>query len=313
VRKWLLHIFLLISIPCFSQGEVNLVKDTIIQKNYTARKWAVGSFSVLGYGGSLYFLDKAWYQDYPRSSFHTFNDAGEWKQMDKIGHAWTTYNTSRIVSGLWQWAGVPKSKAVLLGTGSSLLYMTSIEYMDGRSSDWGWSWPDISMNVFGAALFASQELGWKEQKIQLKFSTHYVKYDQPDLDQRADKLFGNSWPEKMLKDYNAQTYWLSANLKSLVQSSKLPPWLNLAIGYGAGGMYGGYENIAYDKDGNLIFDRRDIQRYRQWYLSPDIDLTKIKTKSKFLKAGFFVLSAFKFPAPALEFSKGKFKLKGLIF
>jgi hypothetical protein len=301
------------SLPCFAQVETNPAKDSAVQKNYTARKWMVGSFSALGYGGSIFFLDKAWYQDYPRSSFHTFNDAGEWKQMDKVGHAWTTYNTSRIVSGLWKWAGMDKSNAVLLGTGSSLLYMTSIEYLDGRSSDWGWSWPDIGMNFFGAGLYASQELGWAEQKITLKFSTHYIKYEQSDLDRRANKLFGNSWPEKMLKDYNAQTYWLSANLRSITKNNKIPAWLNLAFGYGAGGMYGGYENLAYDKDGNVIFDRRDIERYRQWYVSPDIDFTKIKTRSKVLKTGFFVLNAFKFPAPAIEFSKGKLKLKGLVF
>ena len=65
----------------------------------------------------------------------------------------------------------------------------------------------MGMNLFGAGLYAAQELGWKEQKIQLKFSTHYINYEEPDLEQRANDLFGSSWPERMLKDYNAQTYW----------------------------------------------------------------------------------------------------------
>ncbi|RYF77588.1 MAG: hypothetical protein EON98_16250 [Chitinophagaceae bacterium] len=131
---------------------------------------------------------------------------------------------------------------------------------------------------------------------------------------RANDLYGSSFQGRLLKDYNAQTYWFSANIKSFFPKSKLPDWLNLSIGYGADGMYGGYENIAYSKtDGSVTFDRRDIKRYRQWYLAPDVDLTKIKTKSKLLKSVFSALNVLKFPTPALEFSNGRFKLKPIAF
>lgn len=269
------------------------------------RVWLTGAVSAIGYGGSFVFLNEAWYKGYPRSSFHTFNDGGEWQQMDKIGHAWTAYHTSRAATGLWKWSGLKPSTAVVLGTGSSLLYMLSIEYLDGRSAEWGWSWPDAGADIAGASLFALQELGWKEQKISLKFSSHRKHYETPALEGRANELYGSSLPERLLKDYNAQTYWLSANLKSLVPSWNLPRWLNLSIGYGADGMYGGYENRAFDKNGNLTFDRRDIHRYRQWYLAPDIDLTRLPVKSKFVKTVFFALNCLKFPAPSLELSNGK--------
>ena len=68
-----------------------------------------------------------------------------------------------------------------------------------------------------------------------------------------------------------------------------------------------------DKNGNITFDRQDIQRYRQWYIAPDIDFTKIKTNSKFLHVLFGALNSFKFPTPALEFSNKKIKLVGLAF
>ena len=68
-----------------------------------------------------------------------------------------------------------------------------------------------------------------------------------------------------------------------------------------------------DKNGNVIFDRSDIKRYRQWYLSPDVDFTKIRTNKKGLKVLFFVLSAVKFPAPTLEFSNGNFKGHWIVF
>ena len=106
----------------------------------------------------------------------------------------------------------------------------------------------------------------------------------------------------MIKDYNGQTYWLSANLKSFFPKSNLPAWLNVAVGYGAEGMFGAEENRWKNFEGNYI-NRYDIERYRQWYIAPDINFTKIKTKSKFLKATFFVLNSFKFPLPSIGFSK----------
>jgi hypothetical protein len=93
----------------------------------------------------------------------------------------------------------------------------------------------------------------------------------------------------------------------------LPAWLAVAVGYGADGMFGARSNIAKDKEGNIIFDRSDMRRYRQWYLAPDIDLTKIKTNKKGVRFLLTVLSAFKFPTPSLEFSKGSFKVHALHF
>ena len=133
------------------------------------------------------------------------------------------------------------------------------------------------------------------------------------LENRANDLFGESMPERMLNDYNAQTYWLSFNIRSFLKHSNWPAWLNVAAGYGANGMYGGFENKWDDNLGNEI-TRYDIPRKRQYYLAPDIDFTKIKTSSRFLRSAFFVLNAFKCPAPALMIdSKGKFKAYAIYF
>ncbi|MGN6402218.1 MAG: DUF2279 domain-containing protein [Flavisolibacter sp.] len=311
MRKCCFFILIFVSAAAMAQDSFHIQPakafDVSLHAKSNSRKWLVGTASVLGYGGSFIFLNEAWYKGYPRSSFHTFNDAGEWMQMDKIGHAWTAYHTSRINTDLWKWAGVSDRKSVLLGSGTSLLYMLSIEYLDGRSAEWGWSWPDAGADIFGASLFAAQQLTWEEQKISIKFSSHRKNYTPASLEQRANDLFGKSLQERLLKDYNAQTYWLSLNLRSILKSSQLPSWLNIAVGYGADNMFGGYENLAFDKNGNVLFDRRDIKRYRQWYLAPDIDLTKIKTKSSFLKTVFSLVNVLKIPAPALELSNGKLK------
>jgi uncharacterized protein YfiM (DUF2279 family) len=311
VRKCFFFILIFVSAAAMAQDSFDVqpaqVFDASGHVKNNSRKWLIGTASVLGYGGSFIFLNEAWYKGYPRSSFHTFNDAGEWMQMDKIGHAWTAYHTSRVNTALWNWAGVSDRRSVLLGSGTSLLYMLSIEYLDGRSAEWGWSWPDAGADIFGASLFAVQQLTWQEQKISIKFSSHRKNYQPESLEQRANDLFGKSLQERLLKDYNAQTYWLSLNIRSILKNSQLPSWLNIAVGYGADGMLGGYQNLAFDKDGNISFDRRDIKRLRQWYLAPDIDLTKIKTKSSFLRTVFSVVNVLKIPAPALELSNGKLK------
>jgi hypothetical protein len=276
--------------------------DSIAKK----RTRLVAASSVAVYGATLLALNQTWYKNFPKTSFHTFNDAGEWQQMDKVGHAWSVYNLSRLNAAAWRWAGLSENKSVLVGSLTGFGYLTVIEILDAHSEKWGWSWADMGANFAGASLFAAQQLGWKEQRIQFKLSVHRKKYT-VDLNSRADELFGNSLPERILKDYNAQTNWFSVNINSFLHSKNFPNWLNISFGYGAEGMFGGYENIAYDKNGNISFHRPDIVRYRQWYLSPDVDLTKIKTKSKLIRTVLAGLNAIKIPAPTLELSNGKLK------
>ena len=277
------------------------------------RQWLIGGANVVGYGTSILIFNNQWYKDHPRTSFHTFNDSKEWLQMDKLGHVWASYNSGRASTAMWKWAGVETKKAIWIGGLSSTVYLTVIEFLDAHSSKWGWSWADMGANLFGSGLFIGQQLGWHEQRIQFKFSFHHKKYSDPMLKHRADDLFGSSWTERMLKDYNGQTYWLSGNLKSFFPESNLPAWLNLAIGYGADGMFGGFENKWTNGDPGFPIDRTDIKRYRQWYLAPDINFSKIKTNSKAVRVLLAALDAFKFPAPSLELSNGKLKVNAFHF
>lgn len=272
------------------------------------RIWLTAGVHAGLYGGSLLVLNEAWYKNYPKRGFTSFDDSREWLQMDKIGHGWSAYNLSRASTAAWKWAGLDDKRAAIVGSTSGFAFLTVIELLDAHSTRWGWSWSDIAANTVGTGLYMTQELGWGEQRIQFKFSFHRKNYKEGMLNDRSDQLFGKSWYERMLKDYNGQTYWFSTNLKSFFKDSGLPPWLNIAVGYGADGMYGGFENIGRDGTGSIVFDRSDIPRVRQFYLAPDIDLTKIKTRSKFLKAVFLSLNSFKVPAPTLMLnSKGRFR------
>jgi uncharacterized protein YfiM (DUF2279 family) len=273
----------------------------------------VAAANIIGYGGTMAGLYSAWYKKYPQSRFHFFNDNAEWLQVDKVGHVYSAYIESYGSMEMWRWTGISRKDRIWIGGLSGAAYQTLIETLDGFSTKWGWSWGDFAANLAGSGLLISQELAWDEQRIRVKFSFHKKKYGSPDLVKRANDLYGKNEYERFLKDYNGQTYWLSANLKSFMPKSNLPAWLSVAVGYGAEGMFGGRENIGKDDNGIIFFDRSDVKRYRQWFIAPDLDFSRIKTKSKLLKLTFGVLNAFKFPTPSLELSNGKMRVNFIHF
>ncbi len=300
MKRFLFFITLVLGSIINCQAQFSLSKnitpsDTLNRK----REWLIhgtcaGSFSVAMIG-----LNYAWYANYPRSRFHFFNDGGEWLQVDKCGHTYTAYNEAYWSSNLYKWAGVSQRRSIMYGAGVGFALQLTIETLDGFSKEWGFSMGDIAANTLGSGLLVSQELIWREQKIHLKFSTHKKLYPEKILVERANDLYGKSLPERILKDYNAQTYWLSGNISSLCKlKNRFPKWLNVAVGYGADNMFGGYAN----QWNRGLTVRNDLIRYRQYYISPDIDFSKIKTKSKVLKTIFLALNVIKFPAPALEYN-----------
>ncbi len=265
------------------------------------RKIILGATSVGITAGTLIYLNQAWYQQYSTGAFHTFNDNDEWLEMDKYGHVLSTYQTARLMMNAMQWAGYNKKKTLAIGGLSGFAYMSAVEVMDGYSKGWGFSWGDMASNALGSGLAIGQQALWNSQRIQLKYSyatSNYAQYN--------PKLLGSNFPEQLLKDYNAQTYWLSVNPASFMQKeTKFPKWLNIAFGYGADGMLGArYNNIIVQNAQGTVLK---FNRQRQFYLSLDADLTKIPVKSKALKIVFSWLNIIKIPFPNIELSNGMLK------
>ena len=188
--------------------------------------------------------------------------------------------------------------------------------MDGFSTDYGFSWPDMAANFAGAGFFTGQQLLWGDQKIKIKISSWPKKYSVAPVSfepgysfrDRAYELYGSGYLNSALKDYNAQTFWLSWSPENLLnkQWTAWPDWLNVSLGYGADGLYGGFKNEWIRE--HIVYDLQYIPRERQFYISLDADLTKIKTRSPFLRTLFHLVNIIKIPAPALEYSSsGKWK------
>lgn len=251
---------------------------------------------------SLLALDQLWYKDYPRSKFHTLDDTDEWLQMDKLGHVFTAYQVGRIGADVLNWSGVSKKNQLLYGGTLGFTFLTAVEILDGFSEEWGFSWGDMLANAAGTGLYIGQEMLWNEQRIALKYSFHQTQY----ASQRPDKL-GDGFSEEFLKDYNGQTYWLSVNIHSFFKDSSIPKWLNVAFGYGADGMLTGSNETL-----EGLFNNQN--RVRQYYFSLDVDLSRIKTNSHFLRTVFDVFNVIKVPFPTVEFTEENgIKLHGIYF
>ena len=86
---------ILVSVYNISNGQVLENKksgffapsDTFYQKRFN---YALG-ISATTYTAFSIGLYQAWYKQYPQEGFHLFNDGGEWSNMDKIGHVYTSY------------------------------------------------------------------------------------------------------------------------------------------------------------------------------------------------------------------------------
>ena len=285
----------------FSQSKLNQFlkpSDTLNTSRRNAVIITEASMATL----TLVGLNQLWYADYPKSKFHTLNDNNQWLQMDKLGHVFSAYQLGRLGANTLHWSGVSKQDQLIYGSTIGVAFLTVVEVFDGYSEEWGFSWGDMAANVTGAGLYVGQELLWKEQRFTIKYSFHRTDYAPQN-----PEVLGNGFSEEFLKDYNGQTYWLSLNLHAFFKESKIPSWLNVALGYGAEGMISGSNT----NDNDVVQKQNP---YRQFYLSLDLDLTRIKTNSHVLRTIFDVFNVIKVPFPALEFNdKNGIKFHGIYF
>lgn len=251
-------------------------------------------------GLSYVMLNELWYKNYPRTTMHSFNDNQEWLQVDKVGHAFTSYTLTRHLNDLYHWSS-PTRPHAWKSAATSLLYMSSIELLDGRSAQWGFSWGDMASNASGIILYQLQNIFWKEQRITMKFS-----YTPSMFATLNEDALGRNFQQRILKDYNAQTYWASFNIHSFLASgADFPRWINIAFGYGATKMT--TAKIVVD-------DVNNFQREREFYFSFDADLERVRWKKKWMQRTAKLLSFIKIPGPTFEIrDNGKMKFHGLFF
>jgi len=299
MRKILFSISILITANVYGSTLSDSV-GTINKK----RLWLVAGTESSFYVGGMLYLSEIWYRDYERAPFHWYNDNSGYLQMDKLAHSFIAYQESRAGYHALRWAGVPKNKALLWGGSLGFILQLPVEIFDGIYEGYGFSMGDVVANTSGSLLFTLQEWRWDEQRIKMKYSFSPSPYAKV-----RPRVLGENAFEQLFLDYNSHTYWLSVNLKSFAKNSKLPAWLNVALGYSANGMLGEFENPDFINGQPAP----NYERYRQVLLSLDVDLSKIPTRSIFLKRVLGSLNILKIPFPTIEFNKKGVKAYGLYY
>lgn len=258
--------------------------DTLLARRRRLRLLVAGS--ALSYGALYAGLGANWYTG-EKVPLHWFNDWPEWKQLDKAGHVWGAFHESRGAVDMLRWAGLSEKKALWYGAFAGFALQSPLEFFDGRDPDYGASASDLAANFLGSAGLLGQHLLWREVRLMPKVSFQLSPYAR-----RRPNALGRTVAERLLKDYNGQTYWLSADVGAfLTKDTRWPRWLQPALGYGAA-------ETVFNEPAEIA--AAGLRPYRQYYLSLDVDLRRIPTRHLWLKRTFYVLSIFHLPAPALE-------------
>ncbi|MBL7812576.1 MAG: DUF2279 domain-containing protein [Bacteroidetes bacterium] len=262
------------------------------------RKPAVWSIGAAGIAGTHTFLYSTWYSKYPKSKFHWLNDNAEWLQMDKAGHAWWSYFMTVNGASAFRYAGYNRQKSALYAAGITFAFQGLIEWQDGRSAQWGASAGDLVANTAGVGFALWQSYRWGRPRIPFRIS-----FRATPIAPIRPTMFGSTFAERVLKDYNGQTYWVDLNPQRMqVRPGWWPKWLGFSVGYGANGMLGGHDNVWVDDNG-LTHDYSSVARYRQYFISPSISFGYVQSRNSLVRFLCFVTDRVRIPMPALEFNK----------
>lgn len=240
----------------------------------TGRFWSgVAASYALVYAAPM----ATWYDWKTAQGWRLFNDGAEWKQMDKLGHVWTTYHLSAVYADWAQACGYAERQARWRAAALAWAFQLSLEVADGFFPKWGASWWDAAANTAGTGLFLlSRALEKTNWQVGLRFSFFPTAYAQ----QRPDLLGRGA--AQILKDYNGQTYWLCIFHRSLP--------MGLAIGHGAEGLLGGY-----GREPQSVIAARERRR---WVLSLDPHWEALLRRPRW---ALRIFVAIKTPFPALVY------------
>jgi len=95
-----------------------LASSQVADSTYAINKKRLRAFTIGGtvaYSVTLVGLNHLWYSDAESQAFRFFNDNGEWKQVDKFGHFFSSYYLSYGTSRALRWCNVQPKKSDLIG------------------------------------------------------------------------------------------------------------------------------------------------------------------------------------------------------
>lgn len=290
-KIYLLLWLLLLSLSSVAQSFF-APSDTLNRNRVLASHITLGT----AYTTSMVGLASIWYSNQQSTGFQLFNDGKDWLQMDKVGHVYSAYWMQNRAFSMYNWAGMDEKRSLLWSSVFSTFFMTTFEVMDGFSTNYGFSISDVGANVLGIGFFTGQQMLFDEQIANFKFSYSHTPYAQ-----YRPEVLGRTAAERILKDYNGQTYWLNVSLGKITPEHwKIPDWLCLSLGYTISEkLKSDAEYYEFNGWGSapIVFNS-----YRRYLLSFDIDLSRLPVKKPWLKMLLGNFNTIKIPLPTVEWS-----------
>ncbi|CCG98675.1 hypothetical protein FAES_0664 [Fibrella aestuarina BUZ 2] len=249
------------------------------------RRQLLGGTTVLALGATYVYLENKWWREgYTRFHFDNGRDFRYASNVDKLGHLLGGVFTADAYYAGFSWAGMAPKRAAWYAAGAAAFVQLSIEFKDGFSPRYGFSWADVTAGTLGGLWPMAQQ-----QSAFLRDSQWKASYWQ-----RTDKYFdhrGIKTQAFSIDDYINQTYWFSFSPEHLGGhrfERVWPDWLQLSIG---AGLEAETWSIGRTGEGGRW----------EWYLAPDIDLVKlVKPRRPLMKTVLHCLSYIKVPAPTLQ-------------
>jgi len=196
------------------------------QRKSRTRKLILGAATLVGlYGASF------WWKDGLRSDFRTINEGWFGQDTyaggaDKLGHGYSVYTGTRLLTKGFEWAGNDPETSLKLGAVTAFGTLMAVEILDGFSERYRFSREDSIMNLLGAGMGYLMEKHPGLDRL-IDFRVHYF----PSAD--AQRL-GEYNP---IEDDSGQTYLLvlkAAGIPALASHEWLR-YLEVAAGYGSRG------------------------------------------------------------------------------
>lgn len=177
---------------------------------YGYKKWWQGGFS-----GGFREANEGW-----------FGQNTPYGGADKLGHMYTNYVGTRLLSRLFEAVGNEHEDAIGLGAWATLGTMTAVEVVDGFSNRWRFSREDATMNLLGAGLGVLVERHPEIERI-FDFRLQY----KPSVNRDGGRSF------EPFGDYSGQIYLFAVKARGIpvLQQYPLLRYLELVAGYGTQG------------------------------------------------------------------------------
>jgi hypothetical protein len=181
--------------------------------------------------GVLWYGTAHWWRDSMSSEFRTVDEGWFGPDTytggaDKLGHLYSTYVGTRLLTSAYEWAGNDRATAAWLAAATAWGVMLAVEVGDGYSSNFRFSREDLVMNTLGSGLSLLLEKNPALDAV-VDFRLMY----RPSSDaRRLDQI-------DPVDDHSGQTYLLALKAGGIPALRAIEPlrYLELAVGYGSRG------------------------------------------------------------------------------